>query len=117
MYNEIMAMTVSLTTPSKKTLDEVTRRIVQVAKPQRVLLFGSAAQGRMTKDSDLDILVIVRGPTHRRRLAQNIYRNLHGIAIGVDVIVVTEEDLQKYGQRAGLIIMPAIREGRLLYEA
>ena len=57
MYNEIMAMTVSITTPSKKTLDEVTRRIVQVAKPQRVLLFGSAAQGRMTKDSDLDILV------------------------------------------------------------
>ncbi len=112
-----MATSFFTTTSSKKTLDEVTRRIVEVANPQRVLLFGSAARGRMTRDSDLDILVIVRGPTHRRRLAQRIYRNLHGIAIAVDVIVATEADLQKYGQRGGMILRPALHEGRILYEA
>ena len=111
-----MTTRVSSTTPSKKILNEVTRRIVRVAKPLRILLFGSAAHGRMTKDSDLDVLVIVHGPTHRRQTAQIIYRNLHGIDIAVDIIVATEEDLQKYGRRAGMILKPALREGRVLYE-
>lgn len=111
-----MTTMISITKPSQKILNEVTLRIVKVAKPLRVLLFGSAARGRMTKDSDLDVLVIVHGPTHRRHMAQKIYRNLHGIDIAVDIIVATEEDLQKYGRRAGMILKPALREGRVLYE-
>jgi predicted nucleotidyltransferase len=112
-----MTTMISTAISSKDILNEVTRRIVQVAKPLRVLLFGSAARGRMTKDSDLDVLVIVRGPTHRRQMAQKIYRNLHGIDIAVDIFVATEEDLHKYGRRAGTILKFALCEGRLLYEA
>ncbi|MFZ5821591.1 MAG: nucleotidyltransferase domain-containing protein [Chloroflexota bacterium] len=100
-----------------QTLQEVTRRIVRVAKPSRVLLFGSAASGRMTKDSDLDVLVVVNGPVHRRRMAQEIYHSLRGVGIAVDVVVATEEDVQKYGQRAGTILQPALREGRVIYAA
>jgi len=104
------------TTPNKKLLDEVTRRIVASVKPQRVLLFGSAAQGRMNKDSDFDMLVIMREPVHRRQTAQKIYRNLHGTGIAVDIVVATEKDLEKYGQRAGTILKSALQEGRVLYE-
>ncbi len=71
----------------------------------------------MTKDSDLDILVVVRGPVHRRRMAQEIYRSLRGVGVSVDVVVATEEDLQNYGGRAGTILKPALREGRVIYEA
>jgi predicted nucleotidyltransferase len=98
-------------------LQEVTRRVVRVAKPTRILLFGSALSGRMTKDSDLDILVIVPGAAHRRRLAQEIYRNLRGVGMAVDVVVATEEDLQNYGQCEGTILRPALREGLVIYEA
>lgn len=103
--------------PSKKALREVTRRIVHVAKPSRLLLFGSAASGHMTKDSDLDILVVVQGPVHRRKIAQEIYRSLRGVGVAVDVVVATEEDLRNCGQRAGTILKPALREGRVIYEA
>jgi predicted nucleotidyltransferase len=103
--------------PDKRALKEVTRRIVRVAKPSRLLLFGSAASGRMTKDSDFDILVVVQGPVHRRQIAQEIYRNLHGVGVAVDVIVATEEDLRTYGQRAGTILRLALQEGRVIYEA
>ena len=101
----------------KQTLQEVTRRIVHVAKPSRLVLFGSAASGHTTKDSDLDILVVVHGPVHHRRMAQEIYRSLHGVGVSVDVVVATEEDLENYGQRAGTILQPALREGRVIYEA
>ena len=105
------------TVPNKRLLDEVTRRIVASVKPQRVLLFGSAARKHMSKDSDFDMLVVMRGPVHRRQTAQKIYRNLHGTGIAVDIVVATEKDLEKYGTRAGTILKSALQEGRIRYEA
>jgi len=112
-----MAISV-ITTPNKKLLlKEVTRRIVALVNPRRVVLFGSAARGRMKKDSDFDMLVVVRAPVHRRQMAQKIYRGLHGVGIAVDVVVATEDDLKKYGTRSGTVLKPALKEGRVLYEA
>jgi predicted nucleotidyltransferase len=112
-----MVSSSSKSQPGKQALQEVTRRIVRVAKPSRLLLFGSAASGKMTKDSDFDILVVVQGPVHRRQMAQEIYRSLHGVGVAVDVVVATEEDLQNYGHRGGTILKPALREGLVIYEA
>lgn len=39
-------------------LAEVVRRIVEVARPERIILFGSAARGDAGRDSDLDFLVV-----------------------------------------------------------
>ncbi|MGD8405571.1 MAG: nucleotidyltransferase domain-containing protein [Anaerolineales bacterium] len=112
-----MATTSAKSQSGKKALQEVTRRIVRVAKPSRLLLFGSAVSGRMTKDSDLDILVVVPGPVHHRQMAQKIYRSLRGVGVAVDVVIATEDELQNYGHRAGTILKPALREGRIIYEA
>ena len=110
-------VTSASTIPNKKLLDEVTRRIVASVKPQRVLLFGSAARRRMHKGSDFDMLVVMREPIHRRQTAQKIYRNLHGTGIAVDIVVATEKDLEKYGQLPGTILKSALQEGRVPYEA
>ena len=97
-------------------LDEIVQRISAVIRPRRIVLFGSAARGEMGRDSDLDLLVVVQGPVHRRALAQEIYRHLHGIPQPVDVIVVTEQDIEQYGDRVGTILRPALREGQVIYE-
>ena len=83
--------------PLQGVLNELIRRICQVTQPRRILLFGSAVRDQIGKDSDVDLLVIVRGLVHRRALAQEIYRNLHGVSLPVDVIVATEEDVEQYG--------------------
>lgn len=106
----------TLSVSNKKLLGEVTRRIVESVQPRRVLLFGSAARGRMDQHSDFDMLVVMRAPAHRRQTAQKIYRNLRGAGIAVDIVVATENDLKKYGGRAGTILKSALSEGRVLYE-
>jgi len=98
-------------------VQEVTRRIVATVQPQRILLFGSAVKSQMKTDSDLDFLVIVKGPAHRRKLAQDIYRNLHGVGVPVDIVVVTEEDVKLYGDKIGTILRPALAEGQVTYDA
>jgi hypothetical protein len=54
---------------------------------------------------------------HRRQTAQKIYRNMIGVGFAADIIVVTEDDVERYKDRPGLVIMPAMEEGRVLYAA
>ncbi len=98
-------------------LDDAIARIVRVAQPDRIVLFGSAARGTLRQDSDLDLLVIKRGVLHRRHLAQAIYRALVGVAVPVDVVVVTPEDIEMFKDGVATIIGPALREGREVYAA
>ncbi len=98
----------------QEVLDEIIRRIVEVADPERIILFGSAARGEMGPNSDVDLLV-VKPDVHRRRLTQAIYMNLFGVGRAVDVVVVTPEDIERYKDSFALVIEPALREGKVVY--
>lgn len=97
-------------------LDTIIERIVEVADPERILLFGSAARGEMGPHSDFDLLV-VKSDVHRRKLAQRIYRNLIGVGQPVDIVVVTPEDLERYADSHALVISPALEDGTEVYSA
>jgi predicted nucleotidyltransferase len=45
---------------------ELVRRMLTAAHPGRIILFGSAASGTMTADSDLDLLVVEPQPGNQR---------------------------------------------------
>lgn len=98
-------------------LNETIRRILAVVPAKQVILFGSAARGEMHADSDIDLLVVVPSGLHRRKTAQNIYRNLIGLGFAADVIVVTEDDVRQFRDDPGMVIGPAVDEGRILYAA
>jgi predicted nucleotidyltransferase len=100
----------------QKTLDDIIQRIVEVAQPEKIILFGSAARGEMGPNSDVDLLVIKSG-AHRLDLTGHIYRNMHGVGEAVDVIVVTPEDVERYRDSQALVIAPALREGKVVYVA
>lgn len=97
-------------------LDTIIERIVEVADPERIVLFGSAARDEMGPHSDFDLLVVKDG-VHRRKCAQEIYRNLVGIAESVDVVVVHPEDIEQYGDSHALIIESALQDGKEVYHA
>jgi len=97
-------------------LEEITHRIRATTTPERIILFGSHVRGAASPDSDLDLLVIVRGVTHPRRESTRIRRVLRGLLVPIDVIVATPEQVAQYRDTIGLIYEPALREGRVLYE-
>jgi predicted nucleotidyltransferase len=101
----------------ESALQEIVRRIVEVAAPERIILFGSAARGEMGPNSDLDLLVIVSGNIHRRHLAEEIYTSLRDVDYAFDIIVVTLDDVEKYRDSHALVIAPALREGQVVYDA
>lgn len=101
--------------PDRRILNRIVRRIVVAAHPLKIILFGSAARGTYTKDSDLDFLVVVPDGTRRNRVARAIYRNMIGLIQPVDIVMATESDLQNHADNFSLIYYPALREGREVY--
>lgn len=96
---------------------DIVERIVAIAHPQTVILFGSAARGELGPNSDLDFLVVVDEPVHRRRVAQAIYRDLIGIGFAADIVVVTPDDIQRCRSDPFNVINPALNEGKVEYAA
>ena len=97
-------------------VEDVVRRIVEVAQPEEVILFGSAARGEMSPHSDLDILVVKSGADHWR-LSGRIRRALRGVNAAVDLVVATPENIERYKDSHPLVYKPALREGLVVYDA
>ena len=98
------------------SLREIIRRIVDVTEPEKIIMFGSAAAGRMGPNSDVNLLVVKSG-VNRLDMARRIYRNLVGVSEAVDVVVVTPEDVERYHDNHALVIGPALEQGKVVYEA
>jgi len=103
--------------PTPEQLNELVHRIVATVHPLRVILFGSAARGEMGVDSDIDVLVVMPDGTHRRHTAEMLHRQFFGIPFGIDVVVATPTDLEKYRHSVGMIYRTILEEGRELYAA
>jgi predicted nucleotidyltransferase len=103
--------------PTQAQLDELVQRIVATVRPVRIILFGSAARGEMTTDSDVDVLVVMPEGTPQRRTAQELHRHFIGLPFPVDVIVATPSQLQRHRENIGLIYRTILDEGRELYAA
>lgn len=83
----------------------------------RIILFGSAARGEARPDSDIDVLVVIPEDRHTGQVEGDIYENLIGFGIPVDVIAATEAELEQYRDNFSLVYYPALREGREIYAA
>ena len=100
----------------QEVLEDIINRIVETVRPEKIILFGSAARGEMGPNSDVDLLIIRKGG-HSRKLVGQIYRKLHGVGAAVDAVMVSPADVERYKDSHALIIKPALAEGRVVYDA
>jgi predicted nucleotidyltransferase len=98
-------------------VEEIVRRILATAAPERIILFGSAATGEMTRDSDIDLLVVERDPGDRRKESVKIDATLSGLGYPFDVIVISSEWFEASKNVIGGIAYPANKYGKVIYEA
>ena len=90
--------------------------IIKNFHPEKIILFGSYARGDAGPDSDADLLIVMNSGKNRRLRKIEILSNLAGIGLPKDIVIVTPEELEKYADKIGTIVYPALREGKILYE-
>ena len=98
-------------------IDEIVRRVTSVARAERIILFGSAATGQMTRDSDIDLLVVQADPGDRRKESVRIDETLSGLGYPFDVIVISSDWFEASKNVIGGIAYPANKYGKVIYEA
>lgn len=82
----------------------------------KVILFGSYVHGHITKDSDIDLLVIGRKKNRRLRteLGLRFHKSLPRKPI--DVLLKTEDEMKKRIKIGDNFIKKIVDEGEIIYE-
>ena len=102
---------------SEATINEAVDRLLQVARPQKIFLFGSYARGDAREHSDLDFLVVERDVKSRREEMVRLHDALRPLRIPVDIVVARESTFNKWSDVPGTVFHEARTKGRLCYEA
>lgn len=100
-----------------RIIHEIVARLTRVARPDRIILFGSGATAHMTPDSDIDLLVVqadVLNPRHESRRLRDV---LGGLGLPFDVIVMSRDRFEETKGVIGGIAYPANKYGKVIYEA
>jgi uncharacterized protein len=96
-------------------IEEAGRRLSEAAPPRtRVILFGSHARGQAGPHSDLDFLVIEPEVEDAIEESVRLRRTLRGLDVFADVVVVSEDEAEAWGDVYGSVIHAALSEGRPL---
>ena len=96
-------------------LQPALQTLIEAARPERIILFGSHARGDAQEDSDLDFLVIEAQCSDRAKEMVRLRRALRPLRIPVDVLVYSSEDVTRWGDQPGSALYWALREGKVVY--
>ncbi|MDO8302735.1 MAG: nucleotidyltransferase domain-containing protein [Sedimentisphaerales bacterium] len=97
-------------------IKEFGRRIGQEFSAQQVILFGSYVTGTPTKDSDVDLFIIV--PFEGRSVDQSVkIRMKLRPSFPVDLVVRTPENVRLRLEMGDDFVRNIIEQGKVLYEA
>jgi len=101
----------------KNLIKEVVDRILKVTRPEKIILFGSAATGQMGPDSDLDLLVIEEGFGNAREESVRLRAALAGVDIPIDIFPMEPGRFEETKNVIGGLAFPANKYGAVIYEA
>ena len=100
----------------RKEIKAYCAAIAREFKPRKIILFGSYAYGTPTKDSDVDLMVVM--PCKRRPLDQSLaIRTRLDATFPLDLLVRTPRELAKRIRWKDCFISEVLGKGRVMYEA
>jgi len=97
-------------------LELILRELISQYHPEKVILFGSMADGRVERWSDLDLVIIKEtAKPFLQRLKEVAL--LCGASVGVDFLVYQPSEFdQMIAEENPFILQEVVRKGKVLYE-
>ncbi len=102
--------------PPEEELARIVRVIAERFDPEKILLFGSRAEGRAAPDSDADLLVVMRTdlPYYEREPAIRSVLWPHDLPL--DLLVFTPEEATPLEKEPTSFVGEILRTGKVLYQ-
>ncbi len=99
-----------------KILEKVIPIIINEIEPDKVLLFGSRAYGKPSKESDYDIMIIKDFVGNHRRFLKTLYVKLFGIGAPIDLLLVSKKKIDSNLDNSYYFYKEAFEKGIVLYD-
>jgi predicted nucleotidyltransferase len=99
-----------------RQIEEFGERIGRQFGAERVILFGSYATGKVTKDSDIDLLVVANTSLSPPQRYSAVRRLLADVPCSFDIIVKTPAEYARWRSIVNNIVYFADKYGKVLYE-
>ncbi|MFB3921179.1 MAG: nucleotidyltransferase domain-containing protein [Terriglobia bacterium] len=100
---------------NEQSILELSRRIAEAFKPDRIILFGSYAYGNPAPDSDVDLLVVMPFEGKSLRKSLEILNHVSP-EFPVDLLARRPDDTTRRYTEGDPLIREALDRGKVLYE-
>jgi len=101
--------------PSKKLLQKIIKALAPY-KPQKIILFGSAASGKWRRGSDIDLLIIKKtSKPHTERVWEIQDFLFDKVDVPVDVVVYAPEEFEWAKKIKSVFIEEILEKGKVIY--
>ena len=99
----------------KKEINNISKQIIKKYKPQKIILFGSAATENFNQDSDLDFLILkedtpTQGRDRSRELRKLIKKN-----VAADFLVYRPSEIKQRKILGDPFIKAILKQGKVLH--
>ena len=102
---------------NEQKIKEITQKIVNEFKPEKIILFGSYAWGNPGADSDVDLLIVVKSYGKSRvELQREVRSFLFPAGVSLDLLVYARDELEaRVSDDRNLFLEDIVLNGRVLY--
>ena len=101
---------------TKEKISEIVRRIATGYDPDKIILFGSYADGKPDVHSDIDIFVIKQSELSRPERTIQLRKLLFGIGVPMDIIVYTPKEVNSEIDSKYSFVNEVLTTGTTVYE-
>jgi uncharacterized protein len=99
-----------------RQINDIVDRIALNYNPDKIILFGSYAQGNYSENSDLDFILIKDTDTPKQKRGIEVRRLFYGLPIPMDFKIYTSSEFNKELANQYSFLNSAIKGSKILYE-
>lgn len=100
------------------SINDINKKVKTIVKnynPEKIILFGSYADGNPTSESDIDLLIITENDKSNWDVSVDISLLLKH-SFPIDIIVKTPDEVKKRIKMGDFFLKNILKNGKLLYE-
>ncbi|MBC8488332.1 MAG: nucleotidyltransferase domain-containing protein [Bacteroidetes bacterium] len=101
---------------TEKKIKEIVDKIISNYQPEKIILFGSYANGNPDMNSDLDLFIIKNTKTPKQKRGRELRKYLYGSLVPMDLKIYTPQEFNDELTNRYSFLFSAIKGSKTLYE-
>lgn len=99
----------------QKEVNQIVKTLKEKYRPEKIILFGSLAYGKVKEDSDIDLLIVKRTSKSKLERLKEVLMMVDN-NLPFEPVVYTPQELKRRLSMGDFFIQDIIKRGKVLYE-